>query len=122
MSYLLTLQLQANYTINIKYLWKCISNRLRIQAKHIEVNKTLNINTFPSQRLVFEKNEPFLLENALNLLNFLVEIVIQNSCVKFDTFSRRNGSFVSLKNKTSVKLYYLIKHLVFTYIKCSNSF
>ena len=29
--------------------------------------------------------------------NFLVKIVIQNSCVKFDAFSRRNGSFFSQK-------------------------
>ena len=26
--------------------------------------------------------------------NVLVKIVIKNSCVKFDTFSRRNGSFI----------------------------
>ena len=52
-------------------------------------NIRTNINTFASQRLVFEENnEPFLLENASNLTNeflydkkifktFLAEIVIQ---------------------------------------------
>ena len=30
-------------------------------------------------------------------VNFLVKIVIQSSCVKFDAFSRRNGTFIFTK-------------------------
>ena len=50
------------------------------------------------------KNELFVLENASKLTNeflydnFNKKIVIKKSCVKFDAFSRRNGSFF-LKNE-----------------------
>ena len=51
----------------------------------------------------FGKNEPFLLENASNLTyqllyeNFNNDILFKFSCVKFDAFSRRNGSFFPQK-------------------------
>ena len=75
-------------------------------------------NTFVSGRFFFgEKiNGQFRLENALNLpheflydnfnkrilLNFLVKIVIKNAGVKFDAFSKRNGSFIFLKNEVLI--------------------
>ena len=71
-----------------------------------------NINTFVSQWFIFEeKNKPFLLEKASNLTHeflygiltrkinkiFLLKMLYKNSCVKFDTFSKRNGSFFPQK-------------------------
>ena len=102
-----------------------IINYMRSSETFITSNiPLLSFNTFPSQRLVFEgKNEPFLLENASNLTheflfdNLLIKIVIQNSCVKFDEFSGRNGSFFSQKrgaekrkNKSATMFFVLSLH------------
>ena len=68
------------------------------------ISTIVKINTFASQRLLFEdKNEQFLLENASNLTHdFLydnLKLLYKNSLVTFDPFSKRNGSFFSSKTR-----------------------
>ena len=60
-----------------------------------------------------KKNEQFLLKNASNLTHeffyenltrklikiFMLKLSYKNSCLKFDTLSMRNGSFIFLKNE-----------------------
>ena len=72
------------------------------------MSKDYVFNTFASLHLIFEEiNEPFFIENASNLTNeflndnfndkinkiYLLKLSYKNSCVKSDTFSKRNGSF-----------------------------
>ena len=76
---------------------------------------------------LWKRYESFLLEDASNLtyeflydtFNFqenLFKIVIENSCVKFDAFLRRDGIFI-FKNKAlrseSVKVLYLFNIILF---------
>ena len=61
------------------------------------------LNTFASERLVLEeKSQQFIIENASSLtikknVKLLKLSYKKNSCVKFDAFSRRNGSFFPQK-------------------------
>ena len=53
-----------------------------------------SLNTFATQRLVFEgKNEPFLLEK------FLLNFSYKNLCVKFDAFQREMVHFFVKKRR-----------------------
>ena len=81
-------------------------------------------------------NKLFCLENTLNFTheffndnfnkkikkNFLLKLSYKNPCVKFNTFSRKNGSFVSSKRGAQRQLYETTSTLASFYLQKLNNY